>query len=261
MRLAPRTRIARHSSGAGKGVRQDLKSLVLAAALLLIAGGALAQLQVSCAPFEGVPSEWSTGPGTAYGPQTVWDSSTQTDYYYSTGSTTIGTVDDGCLGKNYLIDGFAFAYYDPAGGSALTTAEVKFYDGTFLGTHSLAAYFRVTDLPGDGTWTVAVNLQGGYEFPLGGIYPDGNGSDMMMAVCFMDSDEAGQLITYGPSIGNDWFFTEDPWCTETMGGWYWFGGDPHADFYWQLYVCPEPAQVSLAAVLLGLGGIFWMRRR
>jgi hypothetical protein len=236
-----------------------LKTLALAAALVLVAGGAFAQMSVSYAPYEGTVGEWSTGPGNSYGPLTVWDSSGSTGYYYTTGSTTIGTVDDGYLGQSRLINGFTFGYDDPDGSA--TMAEVKFYDGTFAGTYAQAAYFQVTGLPGVGAWTITVNLQGGYEFPLGGVYNDGNGSDIMMAIDFPTSTTAGQMITYGPSIGNDWFWTEDPWCSGTMGGWWWFGGAPHADFYWQLYAIPEPGVVSLAGMLLGLGGIFWMRRR
>jgi len=71
----------------------------------------------------------------------------------------------------------------------------------------------------------------------------------------------GQILMNPPVIGSS---TDDFYKDTTVGtppgtqqGWYWFGGNPVANFYWGISVIPEPASFGL----LALGALALLRRR
>lgn len=171
----------------------------------------------------------------------------ESGYYYNTAGLEEG--DDLMMTAGGQIDHFAFGYYDPSGDGAVTTAaDVRFYDmATFVGDGTdvpLAAY-SVTNLPGEGGWIVDVDL----DTP-SPVMP----ADIVMSVQFDNTVDAGLLIYDPPVIGSsaDMF-----WLNDGSGNWYYFGGNPVANFALEVEMVPEPASLAL----LALGGLALLRRR
>lgn len=75
------------------------------------------------------------------------------------------------------------------------------------------------------------------------------------------ADRVGQIIVNPIAVGSssDMFWLDDTVATPPgpNQGWYWFSGEPDANFYWQIGVIPEPASLLLVA----LNGLVLIRRR
>jgi hypothetical protein len=130
--------------------------------------------------------EQSTDPNEFYLPQT---------------ETGVPYGDDLHLTAGGWMDGFTFAYYDPAGGTALSQVDVLFYEndpnnsdfpGGDPGSALLGSY-TVSDLPGDGGYIVSVDVS---DSPL--LLPE----DIWIEFDFSDSPEAGLVLYDPPTVGS-----------------------------------------------------------
>ena len=177
----------------------------------------------------------------------------QLDYALSGGNTLLDTVtfsvyysSGGALGSSldtadidiafYVDDGVSDPMVSPFLGGF--NISVDFTDGT-PGTGLPPGYYSLITVP-----NVGIDLLGEQYIWAGAAYSAIGGT--------VAPGDAGQIIAGPQTIGasQDYFF-EDP------GGLFYFGGDPKADFLWELSVVPEPATLGLMA----LGGIALLRRR
>ena len=99
------------------------------------------------------------------------------------------------------VDGFTLAYYDPAGGTALSQVEVLFYENDpnspdFPGgdpASLLLGSYTLTDLPGDGAHVIAVDVS---DSPL--LVPE----HVWVEFDFTNSPEAGLVLFDPPTVGS-----------------------------------------------------------
>lgn len=79
----------------------------------------------------------------------------------------------------------------------------------------------------------------------------------MMSLGFRNSDspESGWLLADPPAVGA----SSDDFFSWTDNSWYWFGGNPVANFHAEIAMTPEPG--TIAAVAAGLVGLLGIRRR
>jgi hypothetical protein len=145
--------------------------------------------------------------------------SVQFSVYNSSASSGPLTTADLTL-KFYNWDGTTFA---PAGSLAVTQANLGLDPGYFttLGFTDISS-FATINLATDVLATLTItNVTGG-------------------------ATAVGQVLMDPPTVGSsgDYFYRD--------GSWYWFGGNPVANFYWEVGVTPEPATMLLALAGIGL---------
>jgi len=146
-------------------------------------------------------------------------------YYSAQGGAE--TLDDLHLTSEATLDSVVFEYFDPASGGAFS-ATVNLYrnpSGLDLGTTPYAGPFVRSGLPrGRGSASIAL------PHGLGAI------ADLWVGVQFT-STTAGLIINSVPSVGS----SHDLYLEN--GGFYWFGGNPKANF--GLRIVGIPASVSV----------------
>jgi hypothetical protein len=162
---------------------------------------------------------------------------TASGYYFPAGGGIEVADDLHMISAGSMVQ-FVFGYYDPVG--ADTSATVSFYtndpaDSTLPPTGLITSY-NVTGLPGAGAWllTVPVSAQ---ALP----------QDVWMGVTFQTGNP-GLLMYNPPTVGS----SHDIFAM--LGGLYWFGGNPVANFAMEVDI-PEPASLLLMAF-----GLFLRRR-
>ena len=123
------------------------------------------------------------------------------EFYLPQSEAGVPYGDDLHLTAGGWMDGFTFAYYDPAGGAALSQVDVLFYENDpnnsdFPGgdpNSTLLGSYTVTDLPGDGAHIFAVDVS---DSPLS--LPE----DIWVEFDFSDSPEAGLVLYDPPTVGS-----------------------------------------------------------
>lgn len=138
---------------------------------------------------------------------------------------------------------FTFGYVDATDGIPVNSLVCSFYandpaDSTVPPANPIASY-NVTGLPGDGAWLITVTVPA-VAVPM----------DIWAETDYSATANAGPLIYDPPTLGS----SHDLFASG--GTLFFFGGDPHANFAWEIAV---PAPGSMA--LLGLGGLVAIRRR
>lgn len=218
-------------------------------AALASASFAFGQSLATFSTFDGPIGHYavSLGGGStqSYGPIIAYSNTTTPLGYYFSGADY---GDDLQMTQAGTVNGFTFGYYDPAGGTALSSVNVWFnnlYDGSYI------TGYTISGLPGDGAWIISVDITG-FEF----ASPD----YILMSIGFYSSNspEAGWLMFNPPTIGSsqDMFYIWQPYTP----GWYWFGGPPAvANFCAEIAMIPEPG--TIAALAAGLGLIALRRRK
>jgi hypothetical protein len=223
-------------------------------ALVLIALAALAApvLAAELAYTSPMPLTYAGPLGDAQTRATVVydDTTTVTAGFAQAPGAQIG--DELLMTAGGILDTCSFSVFNSSATAPLTSADLtlKFYNlvGT---TYVLAGQLAYTN--------VALNLNaGGYysTFNVTGIA----GSNISLGTTVLatltisnvvgGSTSVGQVLANPPAVGSstdDFFYN---------GSWYWFNGNPVANFYWQIGVVPEPASM----LLLGLAGLLIRRR-
>ncbi|MBU0616246.1 MAG: hypothetical protein KKI02_00870 [Planctomycetes bacterium] len=176
--------------------------------LLLLVGGCVCCTALAWPP-KPVPIADVTfhywGGGTDRGSNVVYSNLEQStdpnDFYLPQTESEVPYGDDLHLTAAGWMDGFTFAYYDPAGGTALSQVDVLFYEndpnnsdfpGGDPGSTLLGSY-TVTDLPGNGVHIFAVDVSAD---PLS--LPE----DIWIEFDFSDSPEAGLVLYDPPTVGS-----------------------------------------------------------
>jgi len=188
--------------------------------------------------------------GIQAGPVTSYSNVTTFSGFVATGGNR---ADDLHMTQGGLVNGFSFIYSDAAGGPQLVDAPVTFYVGG-PGDPVPGAVLQsllITGLPGDGHWIITVDLAGsGFEF----VAPADIWAGLDLSAA--SRSHARHSLWNPPTIGSshDVFYRFDG-----TPGFYWFGGNPVANFGWEIKMVPEPG--AIAAIGTGLLGLLALRRR
>jgi hypothetical protein len=147
-------------------------------------------------------------------------------YYVAQGGNE--AIDDLHLGSRATLESVTFEYYDPAVGGGFS-ATVNLYanpGGLDLGTVPLAGPFVVGELP-RGRRAITITLPHALQVD----------ASVWMGVRF-SSTTAGLIINNVPAVG----MSHDLYLEN--GGFYWFGGDPRANFGLRLTGTLNPLAVA-----------------
>lgn len=163
------------------------------------------------------------------------------------------------------LDSVKFSVFNSgsSGGGELLTADLtlKFYNWDSVGgTFVLAGTLAYDNVDFSGGQGAGFGLQAGYytTYSVTGLYDENNPinltDDILATLTISDltggANRVGQVLANPPAIGSssDDFYRD--------GSWYWFSGNPVANFYWEIGVIPEPATLALLAL-----GLLTLRRR
>ncbi len=130
----------------------------------------------------------------------------------------------------------------PGGDRGPVNTTIEFRDGTVGGNGSrgvVVASFPLSDLPGEGSWIVDIDLTG-EEFTIsmadfGYSYHYYAGDDPNGVPIFEGVEGGGPLLCMGGSGNEDQFYGDGP---PDWPGWYWFGGypdNPYAGTYMKMW--------------------------
>jgi hypothetical protein len=191
-------------------------------------------------------------PGPArYGPP-VWSSTHSTGWYFGSYAYDWVVLDWGDIAGPVRINGFQFAYATDMLLPDRLDTIVWYYaeeNGFNSAGHVPLAGYRITDLPTGGptwgSWTVTVDLEGGFEFTIDGSDMDADGLVDWGYTYWFQGPPAGSytgpLISGDPNGFDDAPGQEDAFDVYLLdmndpnlglpGSYvatYWFGGDPYA---------------------------------
>lgn len=166
-----------------------------------------------------------------------------------------------------ILEDVAFSIYNSSaagnGPLGMVDVDLLFFDssnGTYVGGVTFAALdmFVVAGgdlLPGYFTTVYADGLAG-----LGIALPQNLLAVQVLYNPLGGSTALGTIMANPPVVGSstDDFYLDNTVATPpgTNAGWYWFNGNPIANFYWGISI-PEPASFGL----LALGALAMLRRR
>jgi hypothetical protein len=254
-----------------------MKRLLIVAAIALIAAPALAGPDIL--PVKGVNTgvydlgtgKLSPAPAERMG-NAIWSCTADTGWYYGA-YANLWTVldwgdlaDDGIGNPGTEIGGLRFAYATDLMMPTLLDAIIVFYgddDGFNTNTRVFSAGFWIANLPtgtatGNG-WLITVDLESqAGEFDLLGNDIDG---DLLMDFSYtywfinLPASATGPFIAYDPNttpaLAPGCYDAFDVFNDPNLGplsyvATYWFGGDPFAQFYMELYdMLNQPPQGCL----------------
>jgi len=241
-----------------------MKRVLIVAAICAVAAPALASPELlpvmgkNYAVYNVVTKDVTPTPGPVRYGDPVWSSTNDSGWYfgsYNYGWTVLDWGDVGTPGVGVYIDGWQFAYATSVYGGAGTLDCVMLFLANENGFNSadkqFLAGFIVEDLPGRGAdynaWIVTVDLEGtGYEFTIDGPDLDSdNLVDFGYTYWFLNipTSATGPLISGDTNTVNNPPGCEDAFDAyldpnlppASYGGTWWFGGDPFAQFYLELY--------------------------
>jgi hypothetical protein len=157
------------------------------------------------------------------------------------------------------LDSIYWSVYNKSGNAPLQSVDMKFkfYSdytaGTLIGTVDFGTYVFASPLPG-GYYTTfsATDL---YAAGVQILLTDNPMWSQTLSNTVPASLAVGPVVANPPTVGSS---TDDFWKGPPPGGWYWFNGNPVANFYFGIdTVVPEPTTLTL----VGFGIVALLRRR
>jgi len=209
-------------------------------------------------------------PGVSRG-ITVYDDTVNFTGYVFSQNRGAWIGDELLMTQGGVLDDVSFSIYNQynaAGGYLdFVDADILFFDsgtGSYLGGVTFSAIdmfnpdWGVTLAPGYFTTRYASGLSG---FNI--VLP----ANIIAIEVLYNPQSSGTIYGLGQALYNppvlgsstDDFYLDNTYATPpgTNVGWYWFSGNPVANFYWGISVTPEPASFGL----LALGALALLRRR
>jgi hypothetical protein len=221
-------------------MRKSIVVLAMLALVVPVLAGTLNPVQVTPSGVTPVVG----GEPRALSGNVVYDNTVNEGlYYYNHTGLEVG--DDISMTGIGDLQAFSFVYYDTVGAFS---ADVRFYeqDPITYDVGALIGSYWVSDLPGVGGWQIDIDP---VDYPI-----TFNTPDIYMTVQF-DVTGCGLIMYDPPTVGVSYdYFVKN---LGASWGYYWFGGDPVANFGLAVSLTPEPASLSLLVV----GALALLRRR